>query len=102
MLGVAIPRLLSVVFRFAQPVLINVTIRYVTQPATQSEGTEDVTGTQIIFAAIIIYSGTIVSSAYSRLATFLQYSNTYSRSPTTFISKALAVSRSRPEVYWLD
>lgn len=63
MLVLTIPRLLSTAFRYTQPILINRTIQYVTRRATESDETrDDVTGTQIIFAAVIIYSGTTVSN----------------------------------------
>lgn len=61
MLVLTIPRLLSTAFRYTQPILINRTIQYVTRQATESDGIrDDVTGTQIIFAAAIIYSGTTI------------------------------------------
>ncbi|KAK6200636.1 hypothetical protein LQW54_009679 [Pestalotiopsis sp. IQ-011] len=61
MLVLTIPRLLSTAFRYTQPILINRTIQYVTRQAIESDGIrDDVTGTQIIFAAAIIYSGTTI------------------------------------------
>ncbi|KAI3325328.1 ABC transporter [Xylariaceae sp. AK1471] len=56
----AIPRLLMIAFRYSQPIFINSTIRYVTEPITETEG-RDTTGYYLIFAAFIIYAGLGVS-----------------------------------------
>jgi ATP-binding cassette, subfamily C (CFTR/MRP), member 1 len=60
----AIPKLISAAFRFSQPVLINRTIAYVTEPVTEfGDGLQSLNGTQLIFAAIIVYSGTTVGDS---------------------------------------
>ncbi|KAE9374390.1 putative multidrug resistance protein [Stipitochalara longipes BDJ] len=56
----AIPRLMVIAFRYSQPILINSTIRYVSEPVTEGEKWE-ATGYQLIFAAFIIYVGSGVS-----------------------------------------
>ncbi|KAH8658409.1 hypothetical protein BX600DRAFT_469082 [Xylariales sp. PMI_506] len=58
LLAAAIPRMFLVVFLYAQPILINRTIQYVTQPAT--EDADDKTGKHLIIAAIVIYSATAI------------------------------------------
>ena len=60
----AIPRLILIAFRYSQPILINSTIRYVTEPVTEIEE-PDVTGYHLILAAFIIYVGSAVSCSLS-------------------------------------
>jgi ATP-binding cassette subfamily C (CFTR/MRP) protein 1 len=55
----AIPRLMVIIFRYSQPILINNTIRYVTEPATEIDEW-NVTGYQLILAALVIYVGSAV------------------------------------------
>lgn len=45
-----------IAFRYSQPILINSTIRYVTEPVTEIEE-RDVTGYHLILAAFLIYVG---------------------------------------------
>jgi ATP-binding cassette subfamily C (CFTR/MRP) protein 1 len=56
----AIPRLMVIVFRYSQPILINSTIRYVAEPVTDSVG-QEITGYYLILAAFVIYVGNGVS-----------------------------------------
>ncbi|KAH8812816.1 putative multidrug resistance protein [Xylogone sp. PMI_703] len=51
-----IPRLIMIVFRYSQPILINNTIRYVTEPMNETEGRND-TGYHLVLAAFVIYVG---------------------------------------------
>ena len=45
-----------IAFRYSQPILINKTIKYVTEPVTKHEE-RDITGYQLIFATLVIYVG---------------------------------------------
>jgi ATP-binding cassette, subfamily C (CFTR/MRP), member 1 len=56
----AIPRFLVIAFRYSQPILINSTIRYVTEPTTEIEE-KDIAGYHLILAALVIYVGSGVS-----------------------------------------
>ncbi|KAH8591587.1 P-loop containing nucleoside triphosphate hydrolase protein [Bisporella sp. PMI_857] len=56
----AIPRLMMIFFRYAQPILINSTIKYVTKPVTDIGG-KNITGLRLAFAAFVIYVGSAVS-----------------------------------------
>jgi ATP-binding cassette subfamily C (CFTR/MRP) protein 1 len=53
-------RLAWIIFKYSQPVLINRTIRYVSEPVTEIEG-RDMTGYYLILATFIIYVGAGVS-----------------------------------------
>ena len=56
----AIPRLMGIVFRYSQPILINSTIRYISDPVTENDEAK-ASGFQLILAAFIIYVGSGVS-----------------------------------------
>ncbi|CEJ87424.1 hypothetical protein VHEMI04411 [[Torrubiella] hemipterigena] len=55
----SVPRLMMIVFRYMQPVFINNTIRFVTEPATEIN--EQITGRYLILTAVVIYVGLGVS-----------------------------------------
>lgn len=87
MLILAIPRLLMTACRFAQPVLINRTIVYVSGSATEfEENHQSVGGAELIFAAFVIYVGFAVRPTV-RPSTYFPFSlkNRYS---SVFITKA--------------
>ncbi|RDW87858.1 hypothetical protein BP5796_03552 [Coleophoma crateriformis] len=52
----AIPRMVVIVFRYLQPILIIKTIGYVSEPVTEIEN-RDVTGFQLVLATLLIYVG---------------------------------------------
>ncbi|KAG9247609.1 putative multidrug resistance protein [Calycina marina] len=56
----AIPRFMIIAFKFAQPVLVNSTIQYVTQ-ASKEAGEDDATGYYLILTTSVIYIGSAVS-----------------------------------------
>lgn len=56
----SVPRLMMIVFRYMQPVFINNTIRFVTEPATETDG-QQITGGYLVLTAVIIYVGLGVS-----------------------------------------
>ena len=49
-----------IAFRYSQPILINSTITYVTEPTTEIEE-RNITGYHLILAALVIYAGSGVS-----------------------------------------
>lgn len=58
MLAVVPSRLVLVLFRYAQPILISRTISFVSQPVAIAEG--DDKGSDLIIATFIIYTGLAV------------------------------------------
>ena len=51
----SVPRLTMIGFRYMQPILINNTIRYVTEPS--AEGDTQQTGYYLVLTAFVIYVG---------------------------------------------
>lgn len=58
----SIPRLMMIGFRYMQPILINNTIRYVTEPSAE-ESNHQTTGYYLVLTAFVIYVGMGVCNA---------------------------------------